>query len=349
MNAEVARAIPGTRSLLLLAAILAIVATAFARADGTGLQATYMVFVILAGFSMGSLALLMIGHLMNEHWLAPIRSEAEAAALTMPLLFLIGLPLAFGLDQLFPWAEARGDLPPARASFLSPFFYLARSAGYILVGSLIAYRLADTRKPRRVSGIGLALLTPIMTFAAYDWVLSRDPHWWSSLFGFAFALSQVLAALAAAILITLLTPEHAAPKRMVSLERALLTLLLLAVWTWFGQFLIVWLANLPAEAAWYLDRADRPGLVLLAIAIASALVAVAILVPSGVSRRAMIAGSAFVLVQHGAHMLFIFHPDRPPSWFDLALALAGAAIWAGAFALLMRARPTYAGETAEDP
>ena len=325
------------------------IAAVLVASHGARLEATSIVFVALAGFSMGSLILLMIGHLMNEDWLAPVRSEAEAAALAMPLLFIVGIPLSVGLDELFPWARGEVALPSGRAAFLGPAFYLARSAVYVLTASAIAYRLVASADPRRVSGIGLALMAPVMTFAGYDWVLSRDPQWWSSLFGFAFALSQVLAALAAAILITLLGPEHAAERRMVSLERALLTLLLLAIWTWFGQFLTVWLSNLPGEAAWYLERSDPVSLTLLGLALTTALVAVIVLVPSGVSRGAMIAGSVLVLLQHGAHMLFIFRPEGWPSWVDLGLAVAAAMLWLAAFARLMRTRPSYADETTEDP
>ncbi|MFC4174483.1 hypothetical protein ACFOYU_20925 [Microvirga sp. GCM10011540] len=334
---------------LLVAAVLAALAAVLVRTSGTGLEATYVVFIVVAGLAMGSLALLMIGHLMNEGWLAPVRSEAEAAALTMPLLLLMGIPLALGLEQLFPWADNRIDLPSGRAVFLSPAFFLVRSVVYILIASVIAFWLVGTGNPRRVSGIGLFLLTPVITFAAFDWAFSRDPTWWSSLFGFAFALSQVLAALALTILITLLRPEHAAPERMKSLERALLTLSLLAIWTWFGHFLIVWLANLPDEAAWYLRRADPGNLVLIGIAFAAMILAVLILIPTGVSRRVMIVGSVLVLVQHGVHMVWLLQPVRRLSWLDLGLALAAAAIWIVAFAILIRSRPTYAEEMAEEP
>ncbi|MCB5175722.1 hypothetical protein [Microvirga lenta] len=334
---------------LLVAAVLAALAAVLVRTSGTGLEATYVVFIVVAGLAMGSLALLMIGHLMNEGWLAPVRSEAEAAALTMPLLFLMGIPLALGLEQLFPWADNGIDLPSGRTVFLSPAFFLVRSVVYILIASVIAFWLAGTGNPRRVSGIGLFLLTPVITFAAFDWAFSRDPTWWSSLFGFAFALSQVLAALALTILITLLRPEHAAPERMRSLERALLTLSLLAIWTWFGHFLIVWLANLPDEAAWYLRRADPGNLVLIGIAFAAMILAVLILIPTGVSRRVMIVGSVLVLVQHGVHMVWLLQPVRRLSWLDLGLALAAAAIWIVAFAILIRSRPTYAEEMAEEP
>lgn len=158
----------------------------------SAMEALYFVFVVLAGIAMGSLVVLMIGHLMNEHWLAPVRSEVEAAALTLPLIVLPGVVLAFGLGELFPWVGNRIDLPPARSGFLRPGLFLIRSAAYLLICTGLAYWLTHTRHVRRASAIGLALLTPVMTFSAYDWVLSREPHWWSSLFGLAFGLGHVL-------------------------------------------------------------------------------------------------------------------------------------------------------------
>lgn len=313
------------------------------------MEVFYVMFIALSGIAMGSLAVLMIGHLMNEHWLAPVRGEVEAAALTMPLLVLLGIPLAFGLEQLFPWVDWRADLPPLRAAFLSPAFYLARSVVYLAICVGLAAWLVRTQNVRRTSAIGLALLTPVMSFAAYDWVLSREPHWWSSLFGFAFGLSQVLAALAIAILITLLKPEPASPQRMKSLERALLTLALLTIWTWFAQFLIVWLANLPQGAEWYLRRSDPESLVLLAASYGLMLAAVAVLVPSGVSRLGMIVGSAFALLHHGTHMVWILQPRGEPSWMGLGLFASLAGLWIAALMIVMQLRPTYAEEAAAEP
>jgi hypothetical protein len=315
----------------------------------SAMEALYIVFVALSGIAMGSLVVLMIGHLMSEHWLAPVRAEAEAAALTLPLLLLLGLVLAFGLGELFPWAGDPVDLPSARANYLSPGFFMIRSATYLLICIGLAYWLTRTRHLRRASAIGLALLTPVMTLSAYDWVLSREPHWWSSLFGFAFGLGQVLAALSCAILITLLKTEPASPKRMASLERALLTLLLLTAWTWFAQFLIVWLANLPHEVAWYLERSDDGNLALLGISYALMLAAIVVLVPSGVSRMAMLVGSALALLHHGAHTIWVLQPRGDLSWFSLGLILAVAAFWIGVYAAVMRVRPTYIEEAVEEP
>ncbi|PVE21720.1 hypothetical protein DC522_25050 [Microvirga sp. KLBC 81] len=312
-------------------------------------EALYIVFVGIAGLSIGSLIVLMIGHLMSEHWLAPIRAEVEAAALTMPLLFVVGLPLAFWLDQLFPWVGERTDLPPMRAAFLSPGFFLMRSAFYLLVCTGLTFWLIRTGHVRRASAVGLALLTPIVSFAAYDWVLSREPYWWSSLFGFAFGQAQVTAALAGAILVNFLKPDSASPTRMVSLERALLTLSLLTVWTWFAQFIIVWLANLPQGAGWYLRRSDPWNLGLLTTSYLLMLGAIMVLVPSGVSRAGMIGGSALALLYHGTHTLWVLQPKGSPSWLGTGIVLGTILLWIMAFVGMMRVRPSYAEEASAEP
>ena len=315
---------------------------------GAAVEAWFFVFILAAGFATGSLGLLMIGHLMSEEWLTPIRAEAEAAALTTPLLVALAVPLAFSLSALYPWTD-RGalSLPPARAAYLTPSFFVMRGMLYLLVWTALAVWITRTRRLRRTSAIGLALLAPTVTFAAADWVLSREPLWWSSLFGFSFAVSQLLAALAGAIVISLLRPEHPSARRMQSLERALLTLALLAFWAWFVQFLIVWLGNLPHEAAWYLARSGPWLWVLCGAAMPALLIAVVILAPPGFGRRTMIVGSALLLLHHGAHMLWLLGPaarNIPLAWTDLLLGVGLAVLWTAWFVVSLRERPTFAAE-----
>lgn len=322
-------------------------------ARGPGLEAWYFVVVLAFGLLAGSLGLLMIGHLMSEEWLKPVRSEAEAAALTAPLLAALALPLAFTLGELYPWAGGGAPaLPPGRARFLDPPFFLARSALYLAVWIALAVWITRTRHLRRASAIGLAVLAPTVTFAANDWILSREPLWWSGLYGVSFAVSQLLAVLAGAILISLLRPEHPDAMRMRSLERALLTLALLALWAWFAPFLIVWLGNLPHEAAWYLARTGPWLWPFLGVALPALVLALLILVPPGFGRRTMIAGSALILLHHGAHMLWLIGPAArhgPMTGLGVLVGLALAGLWAAWFVVALRGRPTFEEERGRPP
>lgn len=304
-------------------------------------DAWYTAFVVLAGLAVGSLGLLMIGHILGEDWLSPVRDELEAASLTAPLLVVLALPLGFSLDALFPWTAQRAEaLPAARQIFLSEGFFLLRSAAYLAIWSVLAIWIVRSDRPRRAGLVGIGILAITVIYAANDWVMSREPAWWSTLFGFAFAVGQLLGALAAAILFTLLSDGGAHPRRLMSLERALLTLALLSLWIWFSQFLIVWLANLPAEAAWYLRRSDDSLALLTYVAGPSLALALVLLLPSGVGRFPMLAGSALLLAYHLAHMLWILHPSAQ-AVTSMGLMAGGAAtlLWAAWFVVQVRRRP----------
>jgi hypothetical protein len=272
-----------------------------------------------------------------------VRREAEALVLALPLLVVMAVPLAFRLDALYPWA--RGDLPLSAglATYLQPAFFLARAALFLAIWTGLAYWVTRTRHVRRTSAVGVALLAPTVTFAANDWVLSREPQWWSSLFGFAFGVSQLLAALSVVLLLVLARrgPET---KRMISLERALLTLALLSLWTWFSQFLIVWLANLPDEAAWYLVRLGEWRWIMTVVVLPSLFVAVTILVPPGVGRWIMLTGAGLLLVHHLGHMVWLIRPgaSAPVSlWLDTAMLAGLGALFALWVAAAYRTRPRH--------
>jgi len=338
------------RRLTVLAALgVAAAAAGVLLPPGPAIEAWFLAFVTASGLAIGSLALLTIGHAMGETWLDPIRSEVEAAARTLPILILFGLPLAARLPELYPWAtgEPRPDLTGLRRILFEPVVFTARSALYLGAWCAVAFWVTQTDNPRRASAIGLAILVPTVSLAVADWVMSREPDWQSGLFPFAFAISQLLAALAGAIFLSLVRRERPSTERLVSLERALLTLALLALWTWFAQFLIVWLANLPAEAAWYGRRSGNWLWLVGGAAVPALVLAVVLLIPVGVGRRTMLAGSGLVLVQHAAYALWLLRPAaREPAltMWDLAIPAALGLLWTAWFAAAYRRRPGYATE-----
>ena len=315
-------------------------------------EAWLLAFVLLTGLALGCLGLLMIGHLLKESWVDPLRDELEAGARTVPLTALLALPLLFGLSELYPWAQpnfaGESTLPSYRLAYLQPTWVLVRAAVFFIIWIGLALWIARPGTHRRASALGLVLRAPTLSLAAIDWIGSRHPEWWSSLFGMAFGVNQLLAALALASAVDLVRPGaiHLDRDRLRGLAKTLLALALVALWLWFSQFLIVWSANLPHEVKWYLVRQNGWGLLNLGVVIPALVLAMALLVPRNASRLRMMLACGLLLLHPLAYMGWLIRPaavDSTFSWFDPVALIVAGLLWAGLFLLRLRAQSAVAG------
>ncbi|MBV1799932.1 hypothetical protein [Siccirubricoccus sp. G192] len=316
--------------------LLALAAAALAAFGGPALlEAWLFAFLFWASLALGSLGALAIGHLLKEEWLRPVRGPLEAAARTMPLLAVMAVPVLLGLAQLYPWAGPGGGavLEGPRALWLQPWPFRLRAAGFLALWIGLAWLLARPGRPdRRLSALVFALLLPSVTLAAQDWSLSRDPAWFGSLQGIAAWVEGLAGALAAATLTALARGTPSREESMVGLERALLTLALAVLWLWFTQYIVVWMADLPAEAGWYLRRM-RGGWAWMGLGLAVPALLAAILLAApprhGPWRMGLVC--ALLLVQHAAHLWWVVRPDAPlalpPAWLDAAMLAGLGAAW----------------------
>lgn len=226
------------------------------------------------GVSLGSLAIAMLHALTGGEWGYSIRRQLEAAYSTLPLVAVLFIPLAFGLDVLYPWArESLVATDPGlqkKAVYLNPTAWEARAAGYFVLWLGLALAMnrfsvneSIVKRQRRLAllaGPGLVMWVLTVTFAAVDWVMSLEPNWSSSMYGVLFVAAQGVSGLALAILVTSRLRERA-PWREVAQTSRLhdlgnLLLAFVMFWTYvvFMQFLIIWSGNLPEETPWYLRR-----------------------------------------------------------------------------------------------
>src|SRR3546814_14578337 len=122
--------------------------------------------------------------------------------------------------------------------------------------SAIAWLMGQPGR-HRWCALGLMLLGATGGLARFDCVLAREPFWWSTLFGFAFAVSQLPAALAPAFLANALQRERVGRLHDRSLTSSLLTPALVTLWLWFTQYPTAFSGHLPPEDPWYEDRMAR--------------------------------------------------------------------------------------------
>jgi hypothetical protein len=239
---------------------------------------SYLVgYLLWIGVALGSASLLMIHHLAGGDWGFVIRRFLESGLRTVPVLFVMILPLLLGLRELYSWARpevmAADVILQHKAAYLNIPFFLARTAVYFIIWGLFAHFLSKLsaeqdrtgepalkRRVEVISGPGLAVMGLTITFAAVDWVMSLDPHWFSTLFGFVFVVGNVLTALAVMIcalaylrdrepLASLIKPSH-----FHDLGNLMMAFVVLWAYMAFSQYLIIWSGNLPEEITWYIDR-----------------------------------------------------------------------------------------------
>jgi hypothetical protein len=254
------RAMP--RSAMPIAAgalvVLAVAGVAW-RPDARALLAGYLALWWFAtGALLGGLANIWLHQLTGGAWGETIRAPLLRAARWLPLACLLFLPVLAGMHLLYPWAGGQGIDPDTafRRWWFTPGLFIVRSVVYLALWSLLAW--IETRARSRSAGRAAACLLLYgfsVSLAATDWIMSLQPGWYSSVFGWLAATGQMLTGLALAVV---LIDREAARERLPDLGKLLMMYVLTWAYLAYVQFLIIWAADLPREIAWYLRR-DTPG------------------------------------------------------------------------------------------
>jgi hypothetical protein len=227
--------------------------------DARALLAGYLAlwwFVI--GALLGGLANVWLHQLTGGAWGETIRPPLLRAARWLPLACLLFLPVLAGMHLLYPWAGAHAVLPDTafRRVWLAPGLFVVRSVVYLLLWTGLAW--IETRARKRSPGRAAACLLAYgfsVGLASVDWIMSLQPQWYSSVFGWLAGTGQMLGGLALAVL---LIDRQAARARLPDFGNLLMMYVLTWAYLAYVQFLIIWAADLPREISWYLRR-DTPG------------------------------------------------------------------------------------------
>jgi hypothetical protein len=322
------------------------------------------------GIALGSMAILMLQYITGGAWGAILRRSLESAAETMTTLAILFLPLVFGLPHLYDWARPDAVLGDPvlqhKSAYLNVPFFLFRVAVYFVIWIVLARYLGrwsrqqdesdDPALGRRLHFLsrgGLLLYSLTMTFASIDWVMSLEPHWYSTIYGILFIGGQVLSAFAFVIPVAVSLgdrpplDEVITPDRLHDLGKLLLAFVMIWAYLAFSQFLIIWSANLPEETPWYLNRlaGGWQWVGVLIILFHFALPFTVLL-----SRRLKRSGwwlarvALAVLVMRFFDLFWMIAPAFSPRAFSFhlldLLALAGVGgIWLAAFVDRLRSRP----------
>jgi hypothetical protein len=325
--------------------------------------------------SLGGLGWLMIFHLTSGRWGYVIQRPCETAARLMPVMLLLFIPVVLSMHSLYEWthpeAIATDHLIQHKQAYLNQTGFLIRLGVYFAIWTGLAYALSglsraagangnpDTVKRMRViAAPGLLAFSLAATFASFDWLMSLEPHWFSSIFG---AVFMVAAGLSTMLFLAVLMHHLSKDKPLKGVITAqqfhdignwcfAFTIL----WTYmnFSQFLIIWSGNLYEETFWYLKRA-KGGWVEFSAIMAVVLFAIPfILMLFRNNKRvsatlATIAGVVFI-----ARYMEIYWLVAPTfrktaasvTWLDAAALLGIGGLWLTLFTLGLRRAPLLSGD-----
>jgi hypothetical protein len=330
-----------------------------------------LAFIFWNGLAVGSLAVLMLQYLTGGAWGIAIRRELEAATRTLPLCALFFLPLAFGLQRLYEWTHAdvvaKDELLAKKAAYLNAPFFLGRTAVAFAAWMLAAHfmsrwsqeqdsaadRGAIDRKLQLLSGGGLVLYALSVTWTSVDWVMSLEPHWYSTMYGVIFMVSQGLGALALATLAVLaLSPwepvgSFVGGRTRHDLGKMMFAFVMFWAYVNFSQYLIVWSGNIPEEIHWYLARFRGGwGALGLAILLFHFVLPFLLLLSRQANRnpRLLAGAAALLVVMRFLDTAWLVLPAFTPGklafhWLDLLLPVGLGGVWLALYARNLSARP----------
>jgi hypothetical protein len=317
-------------SLPVAIAACAIVAIAAAK-DGAALaQAWLGAYLFWLGLPLGALYLVLVHGLTGGAWAMTLRPALFAMLRTTPLTALFLVPVLLGARHIYPGVATRGG------GWLNLPFFAARGVFYVVLWNALALgTMRRTRPdgwlPSSFAWAALILLFVSTSLAAFDWLMTLEPRWTSTIFGLLVSAGWVLGALAAAVAITAWTTRFRGSEALDAPCRILLALVYLWAYLSVVQLIVIWESDLSAEIPWYLRRsAGGWQWVALGIAVFQFAVPFLTLVWRALrqSRRAVLATAGSVLAAHLAETWWLTIPDfgRAFGWLDpVACVAIGAA------------------------
>ena len=322
---------------------------------------SYLVaFAFWATITLGGLFFLLIHNTTHAMWSTVLRRIIEMIMMTVPLMAIMVIPVLFGIHDLYHWshedAVAADALLQKKAAYLNTPFFIIRTVFYFSVWILLSknlYKISrqqdgafdpeQSEKLRRRSAPGIILFALTITFASFDWMMSLDPHWYSTIFGLYIFSGSFLAAIAVVVLISLSLRKRGLLTDVITVEhyhdlgKFLFSFTIFWGYMAFSQYFLIWYANIPEETIWYLHRWEGNWKVItMLLVFGHFLIPFLALMPRAAKRNLnfMRIMSIWILIMHFFDLYWIIMPTLHKhgfyfSWMDLTalIGIGGIFIW----------------------
>lgn len=310
--------------------------------------------------ALGALFFVMLHHLVGARWSIVLRRLAETISQGIPLMAILFIPILAGLPHLYEWNHkdivAGDQFLSGKTGYLNATFFIIRAIIYFGIWSYLARRLhkisleqdngfkiEQLRKFRLTSAPGMIIYALTVTFAAFDWMMSLDAHWYSTIFGVYIFSGSVVGIISILIIITLYLRRRGILADSITVEHyhdlGKLLFAFVVFWAYiaFSQYFLIWYANIPEETIWYRNRWVGSWKTLsLMIVFGHFVIPFFILITRAAKRNPIFLGimAFWMLTMHWVDLYWVImpamhHSGVSVSWIDLVvmLAVGGLFLW----------------------
>ncbi len=275
-------AFAGARLVMLALGVLGVVVSAIGwMTDAKQFYFSWLVsFMYVLSLCLGAMFFVVVQHLARAGWSVAVRRVAENFMAAVPLLVVLFIPVVIGSHTLYHHWMDTAHLAPGEAGhdpvlwskrgYLNTSFFYFRMAAYFVVWLGIAtfFRRTSlaqdqngdaglTLRMARVAAPCMLLFAFSLTFAAIDWMMTLDPHWFSTIFGVYYFAGCFMSFMALLALTLMWMNKRGMLANAVTTEHyhdvGKLMFAFVVFWTYvaFSQYMLIWYANLPEETLWY--------------------------------------------------------------------------------------------------
>nr|WP_319400301.1 hypothetical protein [uncultured Carboxylicivirga sp.] len=292
--------------------------------------------VLLNGFYFTAIAMsaafFVVVHILGESgWHTAIQRIPEAISQYVPFGGVIMLLVLIGMHDIYHWShtEHLDEVLEGKSGFLNPVFFSIRTVVYIIVWTFLVRKIrklslasddsSDLKiftRTRNWAGIFIVLFAITSSTSAWDWIMSVDAHWYSTLFGWYIFVSSFVSAVSVIIILLFVLRkmgymDHVNDEHLHDLGKYLFGFSIFWMYLWISQYLLIWYSNIPEETVYFVTRQNDFEMVFWGNVLVNFLTPFLLLMPRGTKRKIN-----WLLI--AAVIVFIGH------WVDLYVA-----IWPG--------------------
>ena len=288
--------------------------------------------IFFLGMSLTATLFIATHAVGNASWYIAIKRIPEAMGTFLPILFVLMLIVGFfGMHDIYEWTTHHGqedELIKGKSGYLNTPFFIARMVIYFALWSFLTYMIrkeslnedksADTKYFRKTSiwaAIFIVVFAISNSTSTWDWIMSIDPHWFSTMMGWYVFASMFVCAVSVIMLVVLYLKGIGHLKQVNSshihdIGKLMFGLSIFWAYLWFCQFFLIWYANIPEETVYFLQRFKEHSFLFILTFVINFIVPFIILMTRGAKRHTntLVFISIMLLIGHWLDFYLMIFP-----------------------------------------